>query len=59
MIFIEMHSVITDEEHMIWYMSIIRRVTTLDLEEVPPHGYMHYEQHVQQIQHHVSNQVFL
>jgi hypothetical protein len=30
--FTEMHSMITDEEYMIWYMSIIRRIITLDPE---------------------------
>jgi len=41
-IFIEMHHVITEEEYMIWYMSIT-------LEQVSPLGYMKHRQHAQQI----------
>jgi hypothetical protein len=53
-----MYHVITDEKYMIWYTSITRRVITLDPEQVPPPRYMQYEQHVQQIQNLISNQIF-
>jgi hypothetical protein len=42
---IEMHHVITIEKYLIWYMSIIFWAITANLKQVPPPGYMQYEQH--------------
>jgi hypothetical protein len=39
-IFTEMHRVTTDEEYMIWYMSITRYVIASNLEQVSPLRYM-------------------
>jgi hypothetical protein len=54
-----MHHVIINENYMIWYVSIMQKIITLDLEQVPPPGYMQYKQYVQRIQHHISHKVFL
>jgi hypothetical protein len=54
-----MHHVIINEKYMIWYMSIMQKIITLYLKQVPPPGYMQYKQYAQQIQHHISHQVFL
>jgi len=41
----QMHHVITVEKYLIWYMSIIFWAITANLKQVPPPGYMQYEQH--------------
>uniref|UniRef100_A0A2K2AI20 Aminotransferase-like plant mobile domain-containing protein n=1 Tax=Populus trichocarpa TaxID=3694 RepID=A0A2K2AI20_POPTR len=46
--------VLTDNQYMIWNMSITRQIITPNLEQVPLLGYMQSEQHAQRIQHHAS-----
>lgn len=53
-----MHHMITDEEYIIWYISITCQVITLDPIKVPPPKHMLYEQHAQRIQNLVSNKIF-
>lgn len=43
----ELHPVIIEEEHMIWYMSIMYYVITLDLDQIPPQADLQYEQSAQ------------
>ena len=47
-----MHHVIINEKYMISYMSIMQKIITLYLKQVPPPGYMQYKQYAQQIQYH-------
>jgi hypothetical protein len=44
-----LHHVITNKKYMIWYMSITLWIITLNLIQVPPPGYMQYEQHAHRI----------
>jgi len=45
----KLHLVITKEEHMIWYMSIMHYIITLDLDQIPLRADLQYKQYTQQI----------